>query len=89
MQLHVANTTSVNIGRQNEEINMRALAEKIIEMTGLNLFIVEGEETLGSPTRRAPDMNLCAALTGYKSVVSLEDGLQRTINWYQKILTQN
>ena len=89
MRIHVASATTVNIGRQNEEINMRGLAEKIIEMAGLDLFIVEAEETLGSPKRRAPDMNLCEALTGYKSAISLEDGLQRTINWYQKILRQN
>ena len=89
MRIHVASATTVNIGRQNEEINMRGLAEKIIEMAGLDLFIVEAEETLGSPKRRAPDMNLCEALTGYKSAISLEDGLQRTINWYQKILRHN
>ena len=67
---------SVNIGTQNEEITIRGLAEKIIKISNRKLRIVDGEETLGSPQRRAPNMENCFDLSGYVSQITLETGLK-------------
>ena len=49
---------------------------------GKDLTIVPRPPTPGSPERRCPDMSKTAALTGYSGRVSLDEGLQRTYDWY-------
>ena len=46
--------------------------------------IKKGEDTLGSPKRRIPDMNNTLKITKIKKLTSLNDGLKKTVNWYLK-----
>jgi nucleoside-diphosphate-sugar epimerase len=73
----------LNCGSQGPEITIGDVAEIIIRTVGKQLTIVPMPETPGSPQRRAPDMTKTAELTGYDAVVSPEEGIRRTFEWYR------
>lgn len=74
---------TVNIGTEAPEITIGELARLIVGVVGKELEIVPGPTTPGSPERRCPDMSRTAELTGYRSRVSLEDGIGRTYDAYR------
>jgi len=73
-----------NIGTQDEEITIRALAELVIRLVGRPLTIQAGPITSGSSPRRAPEMSRTVAAAGFRPTVSLEDGVRRTFEWYRQ-----
>lgn len=72
-----------NIGTQEPEITMGALAQLLCGVVGRDLTIVAGETHAGSPPRRAPDMTHTDAVSGHRAQVSLLDGATRTYEWYR------
>ena len=72
-----------NVGTQEPEITMGALAEMLCGIIGRDLPIVAGETHAGSPPRRAPDMSHTDAVSGHRARVSLQDGATRTYEWYR------
>lgn len=74
---------TLNLGTESPEVTIGELADRVIETVGRKLTIVPKPATSGSPARRCPDMTKTAALTGYRSRVSLEEGLARTFAWYR------
>ena len=79
-----ASGSTVNLGCQAPEVTMASLAALIIKKSGKDLRIKHGPVTQGSPPRRCPDMSLMKQLTGYHARVSLEDGVGRTLRWYNE-----
>ena len=75
----------VNIGNP-EEITIRQLAEKIIELTGSELKMVYAELPMDDPVQRRPDITLAKKELGWEPEVDLEDGLQRTIAYFEKMI---
>lgn len=75
----------VNIGNP-EEITIRQLAEKIIELTGSELKMVYAELPMDDPVQRRPDIMLAKKELGWEPEVDLEDGLQRTIAYFEKMI---
>jgi nucleoside-diphosphate-sugar epimerase len=73
-----------NIGTEAPEYQMLEVAAIIRRLMGANLNLVGGEDTIGSPTRRCPSMARTNALTGLHERVSLEEGVARTLDWYQQ-----
>ena len=71
-----------NIGNEAPEISIEELARKIIRVAGKPLTICPQDETAGSPRRRCPDMSKTIAVTGYRSRVGLDEGIERTFTWY-------
>jgi nucleoside-diphosphate-sugar epimerase len=74
---------TVNLGTETPEVTIGELAQKVLDTVGRKLTIVPKPATAGSPARRCPDMKKTAELTGYRSRVSLEEGLARTFAWYR------
>ncbi|MDC0649519.1 NAD(P)-dependent oxidoreductase [Alphaproteobacteria bacterium] len=72
-----------NIGNQGPEIKMGDLADLIINVVSKDLAIIDMGTTQGSPERRAPKMTRLESLTGYKSEVTLRDGIQKCEEWYR------
>ncbi|OGU32215.1 MAG: NAD-binding protein [Ignavibacteria bacterium GWA2_35_9] len=72
-----------NIGNESPEISIEELAKKIVIVTGKDLTINPGPTTAGSPQRRCPDMSKTFETIWYKPLVSLEEGLKRTFDWYK------
>lgn len=74
---------TLNIGNSEPEVTIGELAQTIVDVVGRPLNIVPGPETPGSPSRRCPDVSLLKSLTGVVGVVSLEEGVRRTYDWYR------
>ncbi len=71
-------TGPVNLGNPNE-ITVKVLAEKILEMTNSSSEIVYKDLPQDDPTRRKPDISLAKEKLSWQPEISLEDGLRETI----------
>jgi nucleoside-diphosphate-sugar epimerase len=69
-----------NIGTQNET-TIEALANKIGKIMHCTITIKPGVVLPGSTTRRLADITKIFSL-GFKPTISLEKGLETTVNWY-------
>lgn len=74
---------TLNVGTEEPEITIRNVAALCHQVVGRNVMIDPQPPPSGSPARRAPDMSKTSELTGYKSQVSLEEGIGRTYRWYR------
>jgi len=74
---------SFNIGSSTEEISIARLAQLIVATVGKRLEIAPGTTTPGSVERRQPHLERAIAATGFTSTVSLQEGIQRTYEWYR------
>tara|TARA_A100001015_G_C15040164_1_gene739103 strand:- start:2012 stop:2980 length:969 start_codon:yes stop_codon:yes gene_type:complete len=78
------NLNIYHIGNESE-IAMKELAESIGKIFDKNIEVIPGELTHGSTLRRCPDITKIKAL-GYKPKHTLNDGLLKTIEWYNNNL---
>jgi len=65
------------------ELTMIELAELIIRLTGSSSELVFAELPQDDPAQRKPDIELARTKLGWSPVVSLEDGLQKTIEYFR------
>lgn len=78
-------TGPVNIGNP-EEFTMIELAQQIIRLTGSQSKIVFRPLPSDDPRQRKPDISLAQKkLDGWKPTVPLEEGLKRTIQYFQNL----
>lgn len=73
-----------NLGTQGPEVTMRELAQTIVDLIGKEVNVVDGPTMTGSPERRCPDMTKTYRACGYKSKVTLREGIEKTLAWYDK-----
>ena len=66
----------------DDEISIKELANVLAQSLGIQIKIQEGELLEGSTDRRRPDITKLSKL-GYKPVISLKEGLKRTLSWYR------
>jgi len=79
-------TGPVNLGNP-EEISMMELAKKIIALTGSASKTGNAEMPQDDPQKRQPDITLARATFGFAPKVGLEDGLMKTIQYFQSPAT--
>jgi dTDP-glucose 4,6-dehydratase len=72
----------VNIGNP-DEFTLLALAQEVIAAAGSASRIIFSELPVDDPRQRRPDITLARELLGWEPKVALEDGLQRTIEWFR------
>lgn len=72
----------VNIG-SGQEISIKDLADKIARMTGYEGRLVWDTTKPNGQPRRALDTSRAEAYFGFKASMDFEEGLRRTIEWYQ------
>lgn len=72
----------VNIGNP-EELSVRALVDRIVELTGTSPRIVEQRLPEDDPSRRKPDISRAKELLGWEPRVTLDQGLEATILWFE------
>lgn len=70
-----------HIGNDKEEISILILLHKMAALLNLKANVKHGEITMGSATRRCPNINKLRSL-GFEPKVSLDDGLRKTLEWY-------
>ena len=79
-------TGPINLGNPTE-LNIFALAELIIEMTGSKSDLVLKPLPEDDPKQRCPDISLAKAELGWTPSVDLRDGLMKTIEYFDDLLT--
>jgi UDP-glucose 4-epimerase len=73
-----------NIGNHVAAVTIRDLAEKIISLTGSSSKL-QFREALGADVAlRIPSTKKARELLGFEASVMLEEGLKRSIEWYDK-----
>lgn len=75
----------LNAGNPNE-VTIRELAERIMDLTGSSSKIVFKELPEDDPRRRKPDITLAQDKLSWEPVVNLESGLINTINCFKNII---
>ena len=77
----------VNIGNPGE-FTIRELAEKTLKLTGSRSKIQVRQERSDDPVRRRPDILLAREKLGWEPSVDLEEGLGKTIEYFEKVLKE-
>ena len=78
----------INIGNPNE-ISMNKLASTILSLTKSKSQISYKDLPKDDPKRRNPDINLAIEKLDWFPVISLETGLLKTINYFEKLDENN
>ena len=71
----------VNIG-SSEEISIKSLSDKIQNLVGFNGEVIWDRSMPDGQKRRMLDTNLAFDKFGFKASTSLNQGLEKTIDWY-------
>ncbi len=74
----------VNLGN-SAEFSIRELAESIIALTGAKSKITTKPLPEDDPMQRCPDISLAAKTLDWNPLVSLHDGLKKTIAYFESI----
>ncbi|MCB1702338.1 MAG: SDR family oxidoreductase [Pseudomonadales bacterium] len=75
----------VNTGNPTE-FTIRELAEKVIELTGSRSTLVFAPLPSDDPMQRRPDISLAREKLGWEPTIQLEEGLKRTIAYFDELL---
>ena len=82
-------TGPINIGNPGE-FSMLELANKVIQLTGSKSKIIFEPLPQDDPKQRQPDISLAfEKLDGWQPAVSLEDGLRKTIAYFDDLLKKD
>ena len=76
-------TGPINLGNPSE-ITINDLAKLIIEMTNSKSKIIRLELPEDDPKKRKPDISLAKKTLNWSPKTSLEEGLKKTINYFEK-----
>jgi UDP-glucuronate decarboxylase len=80
-------TGPINLGNPGE-FTIRELAEKIIDITGSSSRLELKALPSDDPTQRQPDITRARESLGWEPTVVLDDGLRRTIPYFEGILAR-
>ena len=78
-------TGPVNLGNPRE-MTIRELAEQVIRMTGAKSKLEQKPLPGDDPTQRCPDIGLAKKQLGWEPAVALEEGLEKTIQYFKETL---
>ena len=77
----------VNLGNPIE-ISIMQLAKEITEMIGSKSKIINKELPVDDPKQRCPDIELAKQKLGWNPKFKREDGLKKTIDYFEKLLDE-
>ena len=77
----------VNIGNPHE-VTIRQFAERVRELTGTGVPVIFKPLPVDDPKRRCPDITKAKRLLNWEPKVSLDEGLQLTIDFFRKQLAK-
>jgi len=76
----------VNLGNP-AEFTILELAQKVVELTGSKSKIVYEPLPQDDPTQRRPDISLAKEKLGWEPTIQLEEGLKKTIDYFERLLS--
>ena len=79
-------TGPVNMGNP-DEFTILELAEKVIDITGSQSKIIHKPLPSDDPRQRKPDISLAKQELGWEPKIKLEDGLVKTIGYFEGLLS--
>ena len=79
-------TGPMNLGKP-DEFTILELAEKVIELSNSSSEVVFKKLPADDPTQRRPDITQARKILEWEPEVELEEGLKRTITYFDEILT--
>ena len=77
----------MNMGNPGE-FTIRELAEKVVELTGSSSKIVYEPLPGDDPRQRRPNIDLARKMVGWEPKVRLEEGLKKTIAYFEELLRE-
>jgi len=80
-------TGPVNLGNP-VEFTIRELAEKVVALTGSKSQLITKPLPSDDPTQRCPDITLARKTLDWEPSVQLEEGLKKTIPYFDNLLTK-
>ena len=80
-KLETSEPVNLGVGR---ETTIRDLAETIASSAGFSGEIVWDESRPDGQMKRGLDVSKARELVGFEAEVALEDGIERTVNWYRE-----
>jgi dTDP-glucose 4,6-dehydratase len=83
-----AESTPVNIGNPTE-FTMIECAKEVLLVTGSKSEIVHQSLPEDDPTRRRPDIAKARALLNWEPKISLREGLEKSLAYFQACLAAN
>jgi nucleoside-diphosphate-sugar epimerase len=86
MRSERANGMTFNVGNDREEVAISELAERIVARAGRQVEIAPATAANDPIQRRCPDVSRARALLGWAPQVSLDAGLDLTLDWYARQL---
>ena len=81
-------TGPVNLGNP-VETSVAELADLIIAMTGSRSKLARRPLPVDDPVQRCPDITQATAVLGWQPKTDLKEGLARTIEYFDKLLTES
>lgn len=78
-------TGPINLGNPGE-FTMRELAELVKELTGSQSRLVHLPLPQDDPKQRRPDISMASSTLGWQPKIALNEGLARTITYFDKLL---
>jgi UDP-glucuronate decarboxylase len=78
-------TGPVNLGNPHE-FTIRELASQVIALTGSKSEIVERPLPSDDPMQRRPDITMAREHLGWSPAVQLQEGLRKTIDYFDRLL---
>lgn len=78
----------VNLGNPGE-FTIKELAEKIIKLTNSKSKLIYEDLPADDPKQRQPDITLAKKELNWQPTVELEQGLTKTIDYFEKLLKNN
>ncbi|HXV23434.1 MAG TPA: UDP-glucuronic acid decarboxylase family protein [Alphaproteobacteria bacterium] len=79
-------TGPINLGNPHE-FTIADLAELVVDLTGSKSKLVNTALPVDDPMQRCPDIAKARALLGWEPKVSLREGLTRTIDYFDRLLS--
>jgi UDP-glucuronate decarboxylase len=81
-------TGPVNLGNP-VEFTMVELAELVLELTGSKSKIEYADRREDDPTQRCPDISRARQLLDWEPKISLQKGLSKTIDYFDKLMKES
>ena len=81
-------TGPINVGNPSE-FTMMELAQKVLQLTGSASYVVREELPGDDPKQRRPDISQAESLLGWTPTMDVDEGLKRTIRYFQNVLQEN
>jgi len=78
-------TGPMNLGNPTE-FTIRALADEVIRLTDCGSAIVARPLPEDDPLQRCPDITFARDTIGWEPLIALEEGLQRTIEYFRSVI---